>query len=141
MYEYMEIADRLRDARLAAGFRSAAEAAASFGWTGSTYAAHENGTRGCKPADIKKYADAFQADPCFITFGTNTKNPVISGLSDGGLKEVITFVLSHEGAAAANPRDIADLVIDICDYVRQSGDGGLQNVVDFAFHRRAARSV
>ncbi|UWQ30904.1 helix-turn-helix domain-containing protein [Leisingera sp. M523] len=136
----MEIADRLRDARIAAGFRSAAEAATSFGWTGSTYAAHENGTRGCKPADIKKYADAFQADPCFITYGAHTKSPVISGLSDGALKEVITFVLSHDGADTANPRDIADMVLDICDYVRQSGDGGLQNVVNFAFHRRAARS-
>ena len=138
MYENMEIADRLKRARIDAGFRSAAEAANRFGWTGSTYASHENGTRGCKPEDVQKYATALGSDPCYIMFGTAQKTATIAGVSENSLAEIIQFVLQHEGAKDAPPAMISELVLDICKYVSKSGDGGLSNVVDFAFHRRAS---
>lgn len=53
-------ADILRKARIAHGFSSAREAAENFGWTESTYTSHENGTRGIRPENAKKYARAFK---------------------------------------------------------------------------------
>ena len=37
------MSDRLRKARLEAGFNTASDAARKFGWTKTTYIAHENG--------------------------------------------------------------------------------------------------
>jgi hypothetical protein len=51
--------ERLRQARTAAGFRSAQAAADAFGWTYPTYAAHENGSRHAKSRAIETYAVAF----------------------------------------------------------------------------------
>jgi hypothetical protein len=42
-------AERLREARKAAGFTSAAEAANRFEWQEAAYRHHENGTRGFGP--------------------------------------------------------------------------------------------
>ncbi|MDO6485814.1 helix-turn-helix transcriptional regulator [Shimia thalassica] len=136
----MTIPNRLKEARIAAGFRSAREAADSFGWTGSTYAAHENGTRGIKPSDIEKYARAFRSDPCLIAFGQTTTKSTIAGVPESVLREVIRFVMSHDGAKSASKDDIADLIVDLCHYVRKSGEAGLENIVDFELARRAAQA-
>lgn len=56
-------ADRLREARIAAGYRSALEAATHFEWTYTTYQGHENGSRGIRPAMARKYARAFGISP------------------------------------------------------------------------------
>lgn len=65
--------ERLRDARKASGFESAAEAAKRFGWAPSTYAGHENGHRGFKMKTARKYAAAFNVTPEWIMFGTVRK--------------------------------------------------------------------
>ena len=135
----MNIAERLRAARKDAGFRSAAEAANQHGWTPPTYAAHENGTRGIKIEDIEKYAKAFRTDPCGIAFGVETRSQKIAGVREPILKEVIKFVLQHDGAKSTSPEEVAELVIDLCHYVNQSGEGGLGQIVDFEMHRRAAQ--
>lgn len=54
-----DTATRLREAREAAGFETATDAARKFGWTYPTYTGHENGHRGIKPPDMEKYAKAF----------------------------------------------------------------------------------
>jgi transcriptional regulator with XRE-family HTH domain len=51
--------DRLRAARTAAGFRSAAAAAKFIGVAGSTYAAHENGQNNFDEHDAQLYGAAF----------------------------------------------------------------------------------
>ncbi|MBR9651893.1 helix-turn-helix transcriptional regulator [Thalassobius aquimarinus] len=140
MYSVMEIADRLRQARIESGCRSALEAAQTHGWTASTYAAHENGTRIPKPKDIAKYAAAFKSDPCFITYGTNPQQTRIAGVSESALRQVVKFVMQHEGAKDADEDVIADLIIDLCHYVTRSGEGGLSNIVDFEMRRRAAQA-
>jgi len=61
--------DRLKHAREAAGFASAQDAVARFGWKYPTYGAHENGTRGMKPDAITRYARAFRVDESWIQFG------------------------------------------------------------------------
>ncbi|SPJ27648.1 hypothetical protein TRM7615_01138 [Falsiruegeria mediterranea M17] len=140
MYSDMDISNRLKQARMEAGFRSAQEAADRFGWTASTYAAHENGTRGMKPDAIERYAKAFRSDPCFIAFGTQNSKPSIAGVSDRVLREVIQLIMEHDGARDAAPSEIADLIIDLCHYAKQSGGTGLSNIVDFAFARHAGKA-
>jgi SOS-response transcriptional repressor LexA len=53
-------ADRLRQARIKAGYESAVDAADAFGWGVAGYRHHENGTRGYGPDAAKKYARAFR---------------------------------------------------------------------------------
>lgn len=55
-------AERLKEARRKAGFRSATAAAKAFGWTESTYLGHENGSRGLQIDAALRYARAFRVD-------------------------------------------------------------------------------
>jgi len=68
-------ADRLRRARTAAGFATAAEAAARFGWNENTYKSHENGTRNLKPDVVERYASALGVTPAWIQFGASPESP------------------------------------------------------------------
>lgn len=53
---------RLKEARIAAGFKkSAAAAATAFGWAKSTYRTHEDGSRTIGQDDAEKYARAFSS--------------------------------------------------------------------------------
>ncbi len=71
--------DRLKDARIRAGFKSAAAAARAHGWTESAYRHHENGTRGFDMETAITYANAYKAnarylfglDPAFDTAGVS----------------------------------------------------------------------
>ncbi|MBB4287525.1 S24 family peptidase [Roseospira goensis] len=62
-------ADRLRQARKAAGFATAADAAARFGWNVNTYKSHENGQRGLRPEAAERYGVHFQVAPAWLQFG------------------------------------------------------------------------
>jgi phage repressor protein C with HTH and peptisase S24 domain len=61
-----DMGDRLREARIAAGFRSARSAALKFGWNPSTYAAHENGQNGYDPGTAERYARAFKVRSAWL---------------------------------------------------------------------------
>lgn len=86
-----DIHDRLRQARLSAGFSSAAAAARHFGWPGSTYGGHENGQRGIKQPDVAKYAEAFDVTPEWLFSGRRdaqvraTPAQPVSGLSEASV--------------------------------------------------------
>ena len=51
--------DRLRQARIAAGFERASDAAARFGWNENTYKSNENGNAPFSFRKAKEYAEAF----------------------------------------------------------------------------------
>lgn len=74
----MEPHERLREARAAAGFEDAAEAARRFGWTEATYRSHENGTRNFTKEGAKRYARAFRVSPewLYLGIGDASKKPV-----------------------------------------------------------------
>lgn len=55
--------DRLQEARKRAGFDSPTAAAEHFGWGYSTYAGHENGSRGLKPEVAARWLCASGRDP------------------------------------------------------------------------------
>lgn len=68
----------MREARAAAGFADAAEAARRFGWTEVTYRSHENGTRNFTKEGAKRYARAFRVSPEWLMLGIGDarKRPV-----------------------------------------------------------------
>jgi transcriptional regulator with XRE-family HTH domain len=63
------VADRLRQAREAAGYESAREAAATLGLSYSTYAGHENGSRGPKREQLMQYARKFKVSTDWLLTG------------------------------------------------------------------------
>lgn len=65
----MSMSERLRDARLAAGFASAAEACRRFGWSEGTYRHHENGTRGVPAKRAAEYGRAYRVSPEWLLYG------------------------------------------------------------------------
>lgn len=79
--------ERLRAARIAAGFDSATAAAAFHGWTPSTYTAHENGQNGFKVKQAVVYARAFKVSPEWLQFGANPPPPDAQSI-DAQLREL-----------------------------------------------------
>lgn len=65
--------DRLKRARLEAGFETAQQAADAFGWTPVTYRAHEAGERGFKLAAASNYAMAFGVSGGWLLFGEDAE--------------------------------------------------------------------
>ncbi|MES2030881.1 MAG: helix-turn-helix transcriptional regulator [Pseudomonadota bacterium] len=64
-----DMGDRLKVARVAAGYNSARAAAMNRGWKVSTYSAHENGQNDFGPEDAIKYAKAFKTSPGYLLTG------------------------------------------------------------------------
>lgn len=64
-----ERADRIKKARLRAGFKTARAAAAALSIPYPTYAGHENGSRGIKDSELITYANAFNVPVEWLAFG------------------------------------------------------------------------
>jgi transcriptional regulator with XRE-family HTH domain len=65
----MSAHERLKAARIAAGFKAAADAAECNNWASSTYYGHENGSRGLTADAAQLYATAFGCSPGWLMFG------------------------------------------------------------------------
>lgn len=61
---------RLKAARLSAGYKSAKGAAEHFGFTVTTYSAHENGQNGLSRRVAKYYGACFNTTAEWLLFGT-----------------------------------------------------------------------
>ena len=68
-------ADRLKAARIAAGFSSARQAAEAMGVSADTYTQHENGTRGFPANRAQKYATFFRTTPERLLYGRGDSIP------------------------------------------------------------------
>ncbi|MEY9196949.1 phage repressor protein C with HTH and peptisase S24 domain [Sinorhizobium fredii] len=64
-----EKAERLRQARIRAGYRFASDAANALGIVASTYRAHENGQNEFELAEAEIYARKFNVDPYWLMRG------------------------------------------------------------------------
>lgn len=94
--------DRLKNARELRGYETATDAAKAFGWNVNTYRSHENGNRGYKQVDAKKYARALQVPVTWLLLGEGDisikgltqpiaplrRVPVISFVSAGKMTEI-----------------------------------------------------
>jgi hypothetical protein len=58
--------ERLRQARIAAGFKSASAAARQFGWGEAAYRHHENGTRSYGVDQAQQYGEAFKTSAIWL---------------------------------------------------------------------------
>ena len=67
--------ERLKEARLKAGYRTATAAIDACGWANSTYRAHENGQNGFKIDDAKQYAQAYRVSPSWLLLGEGNSAP------------------------------------------------------------------
>ena len=67
--EIRSIADRLRRARINAGYERATEAVRKFGWNYSRYMNYENGERAIPPKQAILFASAFGVTVDYIYFG------------------------------------------------------------------------
>lgn len=81
--------DRLKQARIRAGYKSAPQAARKLGVKPSTYASHENGQTSPPPNAVKRYARAFKASAAWILTGEGSieaKNvvPLMGYIGAGG---------------------------------------------------------
>lgn len=65
----MDAHERLRQARVNAGFANMADAARRFGWEITTYRGHENGSRGIKRPSAEAYARAYRVPVAWLMFG------------------------------------------------------------------------
>ena len=63
--------ERLREARIKAGFRSMKAAAEAYDWSYNTYKANECGTRLMSKDNAQKYAKRFKVDLQWLLFGEN----------------------------------------------------------------------
>jgi phage repressor protein C with HTH and peptisase S24 domain len=64
-----QLRDRLKEARIKAGFETATDAAEAFGWKPPTYMAHENGSRGVPRQKLETYARAFKVPLLWLLTG------------------------------------------------------------------------
>lgn len=61
--------DRLRAARISAGYKSASSAALAVGMAESAYRSHENGANGYSAEQAQLYAKVFNTSPALLLFG------------------------------------------------------------------------
>jgi phage repressor protein C with HTH and peptisase S24 domain len=108
----MDVHERLRAAREKANYDNASDATEAFGWSYSTYAGHENGSRGFNAATAAKYAAAFRVSPEWLLFG------------DGKLERVENNEPS--------PADGSSLV-PVYDVAASAGDGALVDYEGVAY--------
>lgn len=118
--------ERLQQARTAAGFETAADAARRFGWKEVTYRAHENSGRGITRA-AKDYAKAFGVTPEWLLYGRNkgeTANGIapervqvlgevllgIACKSDSGLAEFVQVIVGSLQGPIEPPAGVPPLV-------------------------------
>lgn len=69
-----EIADRLREIRQDAGYKTATDAARAFGWNENTYRSNENGQRPPSRQAAVKYARAFRVSVDWLLTGRGPKH-------------------------------------------------------------------
>ena len=75
--------DRLKQARGKAGFKSARQAALRFGWSVSTYSAHENGQNRFDPDAAKSYARAFGVSAAWLLTGEDIASAIAGSPTPG----------------------------------------------------------
>lgn len=93
------VGKRLQHAREQAGYSSAREAAEALGVGYSTYASHENGSRGLKPEAAKQYSKRFKVKVDWLLYGDGqpekpkavieaTGLPVVGVIAAGSWREI-----------------------------------------------------
>lgn len=75
-YERAARAERLKEARVKAGFTGVKSASSAHGWNVNNYKAHESGRNGFEIVDAKRYSKAFKVSLNWLFFGTGLPNDI-----------------------------------------------------------------
>ena len=102
-------ADRLKQARIAAGFRGVKSASAEFRWNVNNYKAHESGQNGFSSEQAKVYAEAYRVSLTWLWFGTGS--PDDPDAAPPGIIDVPMISMVSAGQLAAQ-----DAVLDLQSY-------------------------
>ena len=102
--------DRLREARMARGFETAAAAADAFGWNRNTYASNENGNAPFSYRKAKDYAAALGVRPEWLYDAAGPMRPSVEpgfvpivGMAGANPDGVVLFAMGQE------PTDLAPI--------------------------------
>lgn len=95
----LERAGRLKTARVAAGFKSAAAAAQSFRWNRNTYASNENGNAPFSFAKAKTYGEALNVRPEWLYDGLGASDSDARPMVTSGSSALIPII----GRVGADP--------------------------------------
>ncbi|HEV2552738.1 MAG TPA: hypothetical protein VGV17_03125 [Bosea sp. (in: a-proteobacteria)] len=110
----MEPHDRLKAARKAANYATAAEAAAAMGVAYSTYSAHENGEKGLSRAGAR-YARFFHVSKAWLLDGTGDMRgdvrsiPIMGSVGAGATVQQIGDTAGHDAVGEVELPDAAGL--------------------------------
>jgi SOS-response transcriptional repressor LexA len=105
--EDIEPSERLRQARIAAGFKTAKQATDRFNWNYVTYQQHEKGTRGLQRA-ATKYAKKLGVSPAWLLTGEGS-GPGSSGSPN--YIPLISWINAGKMAADEAPSEAIDTVV------------------------------
>jgi transcriptional regulator with XRE-family HTH domain len=121
--DQIEVGKRLRGAREAAGYDSAAGAAQAMGIPIATYIQHENGTRGFKAATAERYAKRFKTTPEWILYGKGEQSLPEPSEDDleAMLREALQEVATFEMKIADLPRIVAPILREQLAQYRDHG--------------------
>lgn len=115
--------ERLRDARIEAGFKSATKAAERLGVTITTYRTHENGQNGIPPDRAEQYAKLFKTTPEWILYGRRSLSqveiPILGVIEKKGEVRSFSVHSNSELERVSAPPGIGHDAVA----VRVSGDG------------------
>ena len=117
-------ADRLKQARKAAGYSSAEKAAKRFLWNVNSYKAHESGRNGFGISDAKRYAHAFGVTTAWLQTGEGDAPEGRSPSSGLTLSTAPIGMIRVSGKVAANSWlsvEDMDFGYDDIDYVPSIG--------------------
>lgn len=95
----LEIASRLRKARVASGYQSRAEAADAMDLSYTTYASHENGGRGIPLRRLSRYAAFFKVNLIWLAEGKGPQtgkgidtSDILADLPPEGRQQALEYI-------------------------------------------------
>ncbi len=107
----MSVADRLKRAREAAGYETAAAACSRFGWAQSTYMGHENGSRGVTTAAAERYGAAFRVAPEWILFGVDADSTALQVATTASTSDMVA-IFNVEASAGHGALIDSEIIVD-----------------------------
>lgn len=145
-------ADRLRDARIKAGYDTARAAAEAMGINHGTYVHHENGTRDYRDHQAQRYARKFRVTPSYLLYGyieapkalaeqpvTAAPQPPLAVVSVRALHLVIAALAQTGTIQVHDTREFCALITDLCSYIDQNNiteSGAVASLLQFAMRRQ-----
>ncbi|MGV2976479.1 helix-turn-helix domain-containing protein [Roseibium alexandrii] len=127
-------AERLKKARISAGYPNATAAAEALGVNDRTYAQHENGKRGYR-RNAKKYAEKYDTSIDWLLFGDDTNaSRTAAPQQNTALNDAISRLLSTDTEDLYNPELLEYSFQKAVEFDKDlfNGQGSVETVLEIA---------